>query len=410
MLNRLWLGFFWVAAAAAAARWLGGDAVVFAAITDSLFAMAKLSVEVMVLLFGTLTLWLGLLRIAERAGLVELLARALTPLFRRLMPEVPAGHPAIGLITLNFAANVLGLDNAATPIGLRAMRELQTLNPSSDTASNAQILFLVLNASSLTLLPVSIFMYRAQQGAPDPTLVFLPILIATSVSTLVGLLSVAWMQRLKLWDPVALAYLGGGALLLGGLLAGLATLSAAALASVSALVGNLVLFGVILAFLLAGAVKRVPVYEAFIHGAKEGFGVARDLLPYLVAMLCAVGVLRASGALGYALEGIRWVVHGLGMNTEFVAALPTALVKPFSGSAARAMLIETMQHYGVDSYPALLAATMQGSTETTFYVVAVYFGAVGIKRVRHTVGCALLADLAGVMASIAVCAWFFAPR
>lgn len=326
------------------------------------------------------------------------------------MPEVPEGHPAIGLITLNFAANVLGLDNAATPIGLRAMRELQTLNPSQDTASNAQILFLVLNASSLTLLPVSIFMYRAQQGAPDPTLVFLPILIATSASTLVGLLSVAWMQRLKLWDPVALAYLGGGALLLGALLAGLATLSAAALASVSALVGNLVLFGVILAFLLAGAIRRVPVYEAFIEGAKDGFGVARDLLPYLVAMLCAVGVLRASGALGYALDGIRWVVHGLGMNTDFVAALPTALVKPFSGSAARAMLIETMQHYGVDSYPALLAATMQGSTETTFYVVAVYFGAVGIRRVRHTVGCALAADLAGVVASIAVCAWFFAPR
>ena len=407
MLNRLWLGFFLVAAVAALTRWALGDAAVFAAITDSLFAMAKLSVEVMVLLFGTLTLWLGLLRIAERAGLVEVLARALGPLFRRLMPEVPQGHPAIGLITLNFAANVLGLDNAATPIGLRAMRELQTLNPSPDTASNAQILFLVLNASSLTLLPVSIFMYRAQQGAPDPTLVFLPILIATSASTLTGLLSVAWMQRLKLWDPVALAYLGGGALLLGALLAGLTTLSAAALASVSALVGNLVLFGVILAFLLAGAFKRVPVYEAFIEGAKDGFGVARDLLPYLVAMLCAVGVLRASGALGYALEGIRWVVHGLGMNTDFVAALPTALVKPFSGSAARAMLIETMQHYGVDSYPALLAATMQGSTETTFYVVAVYFGAVGIRRVRHTVGCALAADLAGIIASIAVCAWFF---
>lgn len=410
MLNRLWLGFFLVAAVAALTRWASGDAAVFAAITESLFAMAKLSVEVMVLLFGTLTLWLGLLRIAERAGLVEVLARALGPLFRRLMPEVPQGHPAIGLITLNFAANVLGLDNAATPIGLRAMRELQTLNPSQDTASNAQILFLVLNASSLTLLPVSIFMYRAQQGAPDPTLVFLPILIATSASTLTGLLSVAWMQRLRIWDPVALAYLGGGALLLGGLLAGLGTLSAAALASVSALVGNLVLFGVILAFLLAGAIKRVPVYEAFIEGAKDGFGVARDLLPYLVAMLCAVGVLRASGALGYALEGIRWVVHGLGMNTDFVAALPTALVKPFSGSAARAVLIETMQHYGVDSYPALLAATMQGSTETTFYVVAVYFGAVGVKRVRHTVGCALAADLAGVAASIAVCAWFFAPH
>jgi spore maturation protein SpmA len=407
MLNRLWLGFFLVAALAALVRWSLGDAAVFGAIVDSLFTMAKLSVEVMVLLFGTLTLWLGLLRIAERAGLVDALARALGPLFKRLMPEVPAGHPAIGLITLNFAANVLGLDNAATPIGLRAMRELQTLNPSSDTASNAQILFLVLNASSLTLLPVSIFMYRAQQGAPDPTLVFLPIVIATSASTLVGLLSVAWMQRLKLWDPVALAYLGGGALLLGALLAGLATLSAAALASVSALVGNLVLFGVILAFLLAGAIKRVPVYEAFIEGAKDGFGVARDLLPYLVAMLCAVGVLRASGALGYALDGIRWLVHGLGMNTDFVAALPTALVKPFSGSAARAMLIETMRHYGVDSFPALTAATMQGSTETTFYVVAVYFGAVGIKRVRHTVGCALAADLAGIIASILVCAWFF---
>ncbi|MDE1953405.1 MAG: spore maturation protein [Betaproteobacteria bacterium] len=410
MLNRLWLGFFLTAAVAALARWSLGDAAVFAAITDSLFAMAKLSVEVMVLLFGTLTLWLGLLRIAERAGLVELLGRALGPLFKRLMPDVPEGHPAIGLITLNFAANVLGLDNAATPIGLRAMRELQTLNPSSDTASNAQILFLVLNASSLTLLPVSIFMYRAQQGAPDPTLVFLPILIATSASTLVGLLSVAWMQRLKLWDPVALAYLGSGALLLGALLAGLASLSAAALASLSSLVGNLALFGVIVVFLLAGAIKRVPVYEAFIDGAKDGFGVARDLLPYLVAMLCAVGVLRASGALGYVLEGLRWVVHGLGMNTDFVAALPTALVKPFSGSAARAMLIETMQHYGVDSFPALTAATMQGSTETTFYVVAVYFGAVGIKRVRHTVGCALAADLAGIIASILVCTWFFGGR
>lgn len=410
MLNRLWLGFFLVAAVAALARWMQGDAAVFGAVVGSLFAMAKLSVEVMVLLFGTLTLWMGLLRIAERAGLVELLARALGPLFQRLMPEVPAGHPAIGLITLNFAANMLGLDNAATPIGLRAMRELQTLNPSSDTASNAQILFLVLNASSLTLLPVSIFMYRAQQGAADPTLVFLPILIATSASTLTGLLSVAWMQRLRLWDPVALAYLGGGALLLGGLLAGLASLSAAALASVSALVGNLALSGVIIAFLLAGAIKKVPVYEAFIDGAKDGFSVARDLLPYLVAMLCAVGVLRASGALDGVLQAIRFVVHALGLNTDFVAALPTALVKPFSGSAARAMLIETMQHDGVDSYPALLAATMQGSTETTFYVIAVYFGAVGIRRVRHTVGCALLADLAGVIASIAVCAWFFAPR
>ncbi|NII12188.1 spore maturation protein [Oleiagrimonas sp. C23AA] len=408
MLNRLWLGFFLTAALAALGRWLiGGDEAVFAAMVNALFGMAKLAVQVMVLLFGTLTLWLGLLRIAERAGLVDAMARALGPLFRRLMPEVPAGHPAIGLISLNMAANVLGLDNAATPIGLRAMRELQTLNPSQDTASNAQILFLVLNASSLTLLPVSIFMYRLQQGAHDPTLVFLPILLATSASSLVGLLSVAIAQRLKLWDPVVLAWLGSAAVLLGGFMALLVSLSATALASLSQLLGNLTLFAVIIGFLLVGAGRRVNVYESFIEGAKQGFEVARDLLPYLVAMLCAVGVLRASGALDYALEGIRYVVHGMGWDTRFVDALPTALVKPLSGSAARAMLIETMKHTGVDSFPSLLAATVQGSTETTFYVLAVYFGAVGIRRARHAVGCALLADLAGVLAAIAVCYWFF---
>lgn len=408
MLNLLWLAFFLVAALAALARWLvGGDPAVFAAMVASLFEMAKLSVEVMVLLFGTLTLWLGFLRIAEQAGLVDALARLLGPLFARLMPEVPRGHPAVGLITLNFAANGLGLDNAATPIGLRAMRELQTLNPSATTASNAQILFLVLNASSLTVLPVSIFMYRAQQGAADPTLVFLPILLATSMSTLAGLLSVAFMQRLRLWDPVVLAFLGGGALVFGGFVAVLATLSATALAALSSLLGNLTLFGIVIAFLVAGAVKRVPVYESFVDGAKQGFAVARDLLPYLVAMLCAVGALRASGALDFVLDGIRWLATAGGADTRFVDALPTALVKPFSGSAARAMLIETMKTHGVDSFPALLAATVQGSTETTFYVLAVYFGAVGIRRARHSVGCALLADLAGVLASIAVCYWFF---
>ncbi|WP_165668839.1 nucleoside recognition domain-containing protein [Metapseudomonas otitidis] len=407
MLNGLWLGFFLVAATAAAARWIGGDPGVWAAMVESLFAMAKLSVEVMVLLFGTLTLWLGFLRIAERAGLVERLARLLGPLFRRLMPEVPAGHPALGLITLNFAANGLGLDNAATPIGLKAMKALQELNPSATVASNAQILFLVLNASSLTLLPVTIFMYRAQQGASDPTLVFLPILLATTASSLVGLLSVALMQRLRLWDPVVLAYLVPGALLLGAFMAVLAGLSATALAALSSLLGNLVLFGLILVFLLAGALKKVPVYEAFVDGAKEGFDVAKGLLPYLVAMLCAVGVLRASGALEFGLDGIRSLVEWAGWDTRFVDALPTALVKPFSGSAARAMLIETMQSQGVDSFPALVAATVQGSTETTFYVLAVYFGAVGIQRARHAVGCALLADLAGVLAAIGVCYWFF---
>jgi spore maturation protein SpmA len=408
VLNKLWFGFFLAAALAALARWLiGGDASVFEAMVASLFDMARLSVEVMVLLFGTLTLWLGFLRIAEQAGLVGALARLLGPLFRRLMPEVPAGHPAIGLITLNFAANALGLDNAATPIGLRAMRELQTLNPGSESASNAQILFLVLNASSLTLLPVTIFMYRAQAGASDPTLVFLPILLATSASTLAGLLSVAVMQRLKLWDVVVLAWLGSFALLLGAFIALLAGLSSQAIASVSSLLGNLTLFGIIVAFLVAGAWNKVPVYESFVEGAKDGFAVARDLLPYLVAMLCAVGVLRASGVLDFVLDGVRLAAGGLGWDTRFVDALPTALVKPLSGSAARAMLIETMHHSGVDSFPSLLAATVQGSTETTFYVLAVYFGAVGVRRARHAVGCALIADLAGVLASIGVCYWFF---
>ena len=407
MLNGLWLSFFLVATLAAVMRWIGGDPGVWAAMVESLFAMAKLSVEVMVLLFGTLTLWLGLLRIAEKAGLIDLLARLLGPLFARLMPEVPRGHPALGLISMNFAANGLGLDNAATPIGLKAMKALQALNPLPHTASNAQILFLVLNSSSLTLLPVSIFMYRVQQGAADPTLVFLPILLATSASTLAGLLAVALMQRLRLWDPVVLAYLLPLALLLGAFMALLASLSATALAQLSSLLGNLSLFGLILLFLLVGWWRKVAVYESFIEGAQEGFNVARDLLPYLVAMLCAVGVLRASGALDLGLQGIRWLVEGAGWDTRFIEALPTALIKPFSGSGARAMLIETMQTFGVDSFPALLAATVQGSTETTFYVLAVYFGAVGIQRVRHAVGCALFADLAGILAAITVCYWFF---
>ncbi|TAL86571.1 MAG: hypothetical protein EPN62_16005 [Candidimonas sp.] len=408
MLNRLWFGFFVIASVSGVYHWLFlHDPAVFSRLVLSLFDMAKLSVDLMVLLFGTLTLWLGFLRIAEQAGLIEKLAMLLGPLFRRLMPEVPAGHPALGLITLNFAANALGLDNAATPIGLRAMRELQTLNPTPETATNAQILFLVLNSSSLTLLPVTIFMYRAQQGAADPTLVFLPILLATTASSLTGLLTVAFMQRLKLHDPVVLAWLGGLLLALGSFMALLGTLSVSAISSLSSLLGNLTLFGVIIFFLAAGAYKKVPVYESFIEGAKQGFDISKDLLPYLVAMLCAVGVLRASGALDALLDIIRWGTHAAGLDGRFIDALPTALVKPFSGSAARAMMIETMQHFGVDSFPSLLAATVQGSTETTFYVLAVYFGAVGVQRARHTVGCALAADLAGVLASIAVCYWFF---
>jgi len=408
VLNSLWVCFFFIATFSAIWRWFGkGDSAVFTTIVDSLFSMAKLSVEVMVLLFGTLTLWLGFLKIAEHAGLVKKIAEWLSPLFKKLMPEVPKNHPAVGLITMNFIANALGLDNAATPIGLKAMRSLQSLNPKPSVASNAQILFLVMNASSLTLLPVSIFMYRAQQGAPDPTLVFLPILLATSASTLAGFLSVAFIQRIKLRDPIVLAWLLGIAAFLSTLIFFLSSLSALALASFSSLLGNTTLFGLIIIFLLAGILRRVPVYESFIEGAKEGFDVAKNLLPYLVAMLCAVGVLRASGALDMALDIIRYGAESFNWDTRFVDALPTALVKPFSGSAARAMLIDTMTTHGVDSFPSLLAATVQGSTETTFYVLAVYFGAVGIQRARHAVACALFADLVGVLASIAVCYWFF---
>jgi len=408
VLNSLWVSFFFIATFSALWRWFGkGDSAVFAEMVDSLFSMAKLSVEVMVLLFGTLTLWLGFLKIAEHAGLVKRIAKWLSPLFKRLMPEVPKNHPAAGLITMNFIANGLGLDNAATPIGLKAMRSLQSLNPTPKIASNAQILFLVMNASSLTLLPVSIFMYRAQQGAVDPTLVFLPILLATSASTMAGFFSVAFAQRIKLNDPVVITWMLAIATLLSTFILFLSHLSAAALGAFSSLLGNAVLFGLIITFLLVGILKRVPVYESFIEGAKEGFDVAKNLLPYLVAMLCAVGVLRASGALDVTLDMIRYLANSFNWDTRFVDALPTALVKPFSGSAARAMLIDTMTTHGVDSFPSLLAATVQGSTETTFYVLAVYFGAVGIQRARHAVACALFADLVGVLASIAVCYWFF---
>ena len=408
MLNGIWLSFFIAAFAASLWQWLvGGDSDVFARLVQSLFDMAKVSVDIILVLLGTMTLWLGFLSIAEKAGLIRLLGRVLDPLFSRLMPEVPRGHPAMGLISMNFAANILGLDNAATPIGIKAMHSLQSLNPSSETASNAQILFLVLNTSSLTLLPVTIFMYRAQQGATDPTLVFLPILLATSASSLAGLLAVAVMQRLKLWHPVVLAYLVAAALALGLLITTLAGMSAQALAAASTLVGNLTLFSIVMMFLVVGALRGVKVYDAFIEGAKEGLSFTITLLPYLIAMLVAVGVLRASGVLDAGLGGIRWLVEGIGWDTRFVDALPTAFVKPLSGSGSRAMMIETMNTFGVDSFPGLLAATFQGSTETTFYVLAVYFGAVGITRIRHGLGCALVADIAGITTAILVCYWFF---
>ncbi|WP_252106887.1 MULTISPECIES: spore maturation protein [unclassified Halomonas] len=408
MLNGIWLSFFIAAFAASLWQWLvGGDSEVFARLVASLFDMARVSVDIILVLLGTMTLWLGFLSIAEKAGMIRLLGRALDPLFSRLMPEVPRGHPAMGLISMNFAANILGLDNAATPIGIKAMHSLQTLNPSRDTASNAQILFLVLNTSSLTLLPVTIFMYRAQQGAAEPTLVFLPILLATSASSFAGLIAVALVQRIRLFQPVVLCYLVAAALALGLLITTLAGLSSQALAAASTLIGNLALFNIVMLFLLVGALRGVKVYDAFIEGAKEGVSFTVTLLPYLIAMLVAIGVLRASGVLDAGLNGVRWLIESIGWDTRFVDALPTAFIKPLSGSGARAMMIETMDTFGVDSFPGLLAATLQGSTETTFYVLAVYFGAVGISRIRHGLGCALLADAAGIIMAIGVCYWFF---
>ncbi len=408
MLNYLWLGFFVAAFIAGLGQWLlGGDREIFTRLMQATFDMGRLSVEIALGLVGVLCFWLGLLRIAERSGLAQALARLLAPLFRRLMPGVPAGDPALASITMNLAANMMGLDNAATPMGIRAMEQLQKLNPLKDTASNAQILFLVLNTSAVTLFPVTILLYRAQQGAADPAAVFIPILLATSASTLVGLLSVALVQRIRLRDPVILAYFGGFGLLLAGLMAWLSGLPADQMAEISGLLGNFILFTAIIAILVVAAWRRVPVYEAFVDGAKEGFAVAVRIIPYLVAMLVAIGVLRASGLLDAVTGAIAAVVHALGLDSGFVEALPTALMKPFSGSGARAMMLETMQAHGVDSFPATLAAIVQGSTETTFYVLAVYFGAVGIRKVRHALACGLLADLAGIVAAILVAYWFF---
>ncbi len=408
MLAHIWFGFFAVAFVSAMYQWLvNGHAAIFSEIMQSTFDMAALSVEVAIGLIGVLCLWLGFFRIAEKSGLINVLSRLLEPLFTRLMPEVPRGHASHGSITMNIAANMLGLDNAATPMGLKAMQDLQQLNPVKDTASNAQILFLVLNTSSVTLLPVTIFMYRAQQGAADPTAVFIPILMATSASTLAGLIAVAWVQRIKLFDKVILAYLFGFAVLMAVLASFLLAQPAEQMASTSSLLGNLILFSIIMLFLGAGWWRKINVYDAFIDGAKEGFDVAVRLIPFLVGMLVAIGVLRTSGVLDGLIVGLEVMLSSIGVNTDFIQALPTALMKPLSGSGARAMMLETMNNFGVDSFPATVSAIMQGSTETTFYVLAVYFGSVGIRHVRHAISCALIADAAGILTSIIVGYWFF---
>ena len=408
MLAHIWFGFFAVAFVSAMYQWLvNGHAAIFSEIMQSTFDMAALSVEVAIGLIGVLCLWLGFFRIAEKSGLINVLSRLLEPLFTRLMPEVPRGHASQGSITMNIAANMLGLDNAATPMGLKAMQDLQQLNPVKDTASNAQILFLVLNTSSVTLLPVTIFMYRAQQGAADPTAVFIPILMATSASTLAGLIAVAWVQRIKLFDKVILAYVFGFAVIMAMLASFLLSQPAEQMASSSSLLGNLILFSIIMLFLGAGWWRKINVYDAFIDGAKEGFDVAVRLIPFLVGMLVAIGVLRTSGVLDGLIVGLEVMLSSIGVNTDFIQALPTALMKPLSGSGARAMMLETMNNFGVDSFPATVSAIMQGSTETTFYVLAVYFGSVGIRHVRHAISCALIADAAGILTSIIVGYWFF---
>ena len=408
MLSRLWLSFFTLAFISALYQWqINGQADIFAILIQSTFSMAELSVDIAIGLIGILCLWLGFFSIAEQAGLIGFLSRRLEPLFLVLMPEIPRGHPAHGSITMNVAANVLGLDNAATPMGLKAMQDLQTLNPQKDTASNAQILFLVLNSSSVTVLPVTIFMYRAQQGSVDATAVFIPILLATSASTLTGIVAVAYAQGINLFNRTIALYFGSFAILLAALASVLISRPAQALADTSSLIGNLTLMSIIMIFLLYGAYKKVNVYDAFIDGAKQGFSIAINLIPYLLAMLVAIGLLRQSGVLDAVLAIIETVVQWLGWNTDFIQALPTALMKPLSGSGARAMMLETMSTFGVDSFPATLSAIMQGSTETTFYVLAVYFGSVGIRHVRHAISCALLADLAGISVSIITAYWFF---
>jgi spore maturation protein SpmA/spore maturation protein SpmB len=409
MLNALWVGFFLTAFAIALFRLLVyGDVEIFPGLVKALFDSSKTAFEIALGLTGVMALWLGVMKIGERAGLVELLGRALAPLYRRLFPDVPDGHPALGAMTMNMGANMLGLDNAATPLGIKAMTELQKLNPTPDTASDAQVLFLVINTAAVTLLPVTIFTYRAQLGAADPTDVFVPLLIATYTGTLIGLLSVSLFQRINLWNRVTLAYLGGATACIVGMAAYFGSLDAATLARQSATVASVALFSVVVVFLLMALKRRVNAYEAFVEGAKEGFHTAVTIIPYLVAMLVAIAVFRASGALDAIMGGVRSLVLAAGFDARWVDALPTALMKPFSGSGARAMMIDTMQTHGADSFAGRLASIVQGSTETTFYVLAVYFGAVGVKRVRHAVACGLLADLAGIVAAIAVAYLFFA--
>ena len=408
VLNYIWIAFFLIAFVIATVRLVFmGDTEVFPAIMNSTFDTSKAAFKISLGLTGVLSLWLGIMKIGEKGGVINVVARVLSPVFTRLFPDIPKGHPVTGSICMNVAANMLGLDNAATPLGLKAMEQLQELNPKKDTATNPMIMFLVLNTSGHTLIPVSIMVYRAQMGAAQPTDIFVPILLATFFSTLAGIIFTSLYQRINLINRTMLLTLGGMSAVVAATIWGFAQMDKAQMNIVSTSVANILLMLIIVMFILAGMRKKVNVYDAFIEGAKDGFTTAVRIIPYLVAILVGIGVFRASGAMDMLVDGIKWTVAALGGNTDFVGALPTALMKPLSGSGARGMMVDAMTTYGADSFVGRLSCIFQGSTDTTFYILAVYFGSVGIRYTRHAVACGLLADLAGVIAAIAICYMFF---
>lgn len=408
VLNYIWIAFFVLAFIVATIRLVFfGDAEVFPDIINSTFASSKSAFEISLGLTGVLALWMGIMRIGEQGGVIALFSRVLSPLFSKLFPDIPKGHPVTGSIFMNMAANMLGLDNAATPLGLKAMEGLQELNPKKDTATNPMIMFLVINTSGLTLIPISIMVYRAQLGAAQPTDVFVPILIATFISTLAGIIAVALYQRINLLNRTILLFLGGAIAFITGIIWFFSTLSQDQIDLYSTTFANVFLFVIIIGFILAGIRKKVNVYDAFIEGAKEGFTTAVRIIPYLVAILVAIGVFRASGCMDYLTQGIASLVEMCGLDSDFVGALPTALMKPLSGSGARGLMVDAMSTYGTDSFVGRLACIFQGSTDTTFYILAVYFGSVGVAKTRHAVPCGLLADFAGILAAIFVCYLFF---
>lgn len=408
VLNYIWIAFFLIAFVVAAVRLVFmGDTGVFPAIINSTFDSAKTAFDISLGLTGVLSLWLGIMKIGELGGVINMFSRVLSPLFTKLFPDIPKGHPVTGSIFMNLAANMLGLDNAATPLGLKAMEGLQELNTKKDTASNPMIMFLVLNTSGLTIIPISIMVYRAQLGAEQPTDVFVPILLATFFSTLAGIIAVSVYQKINLLNRTILLFLGGASLFIAGIIYFFTTLSREMIDIYSTTTANVFLFLIIIGFILAGIRKKVNVYDAFVDGAKEGFTTAVRIIPYLVAILVAIGVFRASGSMDYIINGVATLVGWCGIDSEFVAALPTAIMKPLSGSGARGLMVDAMTTYGADSFVGRMACIFQGSTDTTFYILAVYFGSVGISKTRHAVTCGLLADLAGIISAIFICYLFF---